>query len=278
MQQQPSTGGVGQVADNASMPHSTTSSSWEDSLFDLEHSLLGTNDHDCFNFGEAFAADKEFIEGVTMNNLRWPGPLLLPPPGNAPSTMPPQEMQQTLKKADAQKQGCECLGALVKVLEHVGQSQTQSDSTGIDMHLMSLRQAMNICSEVVSCTNCSTCSDSPVLVATIVQLFVSISDQLGGLCGLPRDGETDDADVGQVDLGVIWVGRYRLEAPEMRLQLIREVSVMHLTDLRGLLRKLKERLGPCRGVGQQVVEGEQKAGAVCDSIRALIDKQHHRVK
>lgn len=245
---------------------------WDDSLFGLDHQLPEANVYNYLHMGEPFANHRDPISFPFSSSIRWPGPSQQPVAESLALQLAPQQALKVSTGSD-QRQGCDCLGALVKVLENIGKSQTQTEWTGIDMQLMSLWQAMHTCQQVIACNSCSTCSDSPVLVATIIQLFAGISDELGSICGRSRaNNDSSEAHVKEDDMavGAVWIGRYRLEELAMRLPLVREVVVMHLMEMRAILKKLRERLGPRHSVRQQAAEAEQKAREICDIIRAVI--------
>ncbi|KAL2203583.1 hypothetical protein CC79DRAFT_1399908 [Sarocladium strictum] len=203
-----------QQANGGDLPHSATDTlmqdwddlAWDDSLFSLDHPLSGANVYNYLNVSEPFTNHRDPVLCPPGSLARWPGSSQQP----VSETLALQRMpQQALKESQlsARRQECDCLGALVKVLENIGKSQTQSEWTGIDMQLMSLWQAMHTCHQVIACNTCSTCSDSPVLVATIIQLFAGISDELGSICGRTRASshpQTISKDE-EMAVGTVWI-------------------------------------------------------------------------
>lgn len=286
LQQQPD-GSVRRVSVAAAVPETsmddrTPSATWPDSFFQFDTQFLSTNDYEALNLGPDFTGQRDLSDWNLVEDVDWP--MGTPPfpssPDNSGSIMPLPTLLQLPEMAVVQPtagaSNCECVGALVQVLEHVGQSQMDSNAIGIDTHLMSLQQATQICGAVVSCSKCSTCPINPILLATIIRLLTSISDQLGSLCGLLHEGQPlgDTAVMSaasDVDVGAIWVGRYKLEGPAMRTLIVQQVSYMHLAELRDLLQKLKQRVGTTRRVPQQVINAETKVRNICSALRDLID-------
>lgn len=132
---------------------------------------------------------------------------------------------------------------------------------GVDMLLMCLGQGTKRCSEVLAYTHCNVCASNALLTATIAQQLCQMANKVAVLLNRDYDRALEE--------GAIYFGRYRIELPKMRLQLVYNVVRLHLTDLQTLLKTIKERIGPKRVACEPLGVAEDEVVKVCWMIQQL---------
>jgi hypothetical protein len=178
---------------------------------------------------------------------------------------------------------------MAQLLEEIGvrRGAGSQDAAGIDGLLMCLHLGTHACNDVLACARCRLCSQYSMLVVTVLQQLGEICRDLGDLLaaspqagqGQQRDGSVDMVAMGKSQGGggggllprqrhetlldgTIWFGRYSIKTPKMRDSLVQNLIMLHLGDLRALLRRLKNEIGRKRGRWEQVVEVEAEVERV----------------
>jgi hypothetical protein len=119
----------------------------------IDHPLSGANVYNYLNVNEPFHHPQDSATCPPASSIRWPATSQQTVAGNLMLQRVPR-LALGESQSSAQRQGCDCLGALVKVLENISKSQTQAEWTGIDMQLMSFWQAIHTCQQVIGCNTC----------------------------------------------------------------------------------------------------------------------------
>ncbi len=186
----------------------------------------------------------------------------------------------------------------------------QNTGAGLDVILSSLARGMNMIEQVLACGQCNACTENGILLATIAQQLgttaasvttclpsqehpyeshecthwrqnrrfstqgprssdVRTIDSSGSVLD---SSNNDDPARSTSDLleGAIFFGRYKVDSPEIRLQLVYHAFLLHISQLQEILVRIKDRVGSNRGARKLLVNTELE-------VRKLWDIFHSKV-
>lgn len=213
-------------------------------------------------------------------------PLTFPTPISTPKTQPAATATTTTTGPIAETGSTDCcLGSMAQLLEEIGlrRGAGSQDAAGIDGLLMCLHLGTHACNDVLACARCRLCSQYSMLVVTVLQQLGEICRDLGDLLAAAPQAAEGQQGGGGMDVvamgesqrgllqrqrhetlldGTIWFGRYSIKTPKMRDSLVQNLIMLHLGDLRALLRRLKNEIGRKRGRWELVVEVEAEVERV----------------
>lgn len=149
---------------------------------------------------------------------------------------------------------CPCLSTMARFLETMGAEGT---GAGADMLLMCVGRGLGTCEEVLECPNCNACTDNGMLLATVVQqlgtLAGSIADRL--LARSHNNGQERGAEI--LHAGISF-GRYRIEIPDLRAQLVYNAVLLHLGRLQVILSRIRDGVRPNSVAWKLLEDSESK--------------------
>lgn len=171
-------------------------------------------------------------------------------------------------------------------------TDAKDPGAGFDVILSSLARGMNLTEQVLACGQCNACAENGMLLATITQQLsntvasattclpleehryesqesmhwcqnrtlstpgprssdLSMIESSGSLI----EPSNDDPTRMTSDLleGKIFFGRYKVDSPEIRLQLMYYALLLHIGRLQGILVRIKDRVGSNRGAWKLLV-------------------------
>jgi hypothetical protein len=192
-------------------------------------------------------------------------------------------------------------------------TDARDTGTGLDIVLMSLARGMHTIEQVLVCGQCNACTDNGMLLATIAQQLGTtaesvttclpsqeqpyeshecqhwrqnrrlsakgprLSDVRAMDTGGPALGSSnnDDPACGTSDLlgGAIFLGRYEVDTPEIRLQLVYHALLLHTNQLRAILARIKDRVGSNRGARKLLVNTELEVRELWDIFQSKVSHQ-----
>ncbi|CAI7639581.1 unnamed protein product [Penicillium bialowiezense] len=176
-----------------------------------------------------------------------------------------------LKRPAGSDRSCKCLRIMAQALQTVDAQGAGTDGdtkkVGIDMLVILLGRGMETLEEVLSCDQCNVCVDNGIIVATLAQQLsfvcesaardlVAHSHQLEAASSRPGS-ECSDSSNAMFD-GVISFGRCQIEAPRMRLSLVRHAVFLHVAVLQKLLGRTKRLMSRSRGAWKLLTDIEAK--------------------
>lgn len=167
---------------------------------------------------------------------------------------------------------CNCLTIITQLLE----ADISIKNDGIDHLLKYMGEGTKTCLRVIACTDCNTCTDNAMLIAINSQQLVSAADQVSSrLRPTHRSSHTSDEKSRKICAVVetasdgIMFGKYKIELPEMKVQLFYKMVLLHFEGLQGLLRNTKERVGFKEGAWTLLVDAENNVAKLCWMVQEL---------
>lgn len=176
--------------------------------------------------------------------------------------------------------GCQCLTTLAGILERLGRyrlgDKPKSDKI-LDCLLFSLGTGVDACKKVLSCKDCNACQEHSILLATIAERLPHICNDLcgcllvhqhqlraaigtGALSESPASssfsgdrsgGNPHREKEGQLTLvdgeNSSSFGRYKAQAAQIRLRLIKNLMALYMTDFFAVLEQMFQRIGQVDG-------------------------------
>lgn len=185
-----------------------------------------------------------------------------------------------LKRPAGSDRSCKCLRIMAQALQTVDAQGAGTDGdtkkVGIDMLVILLGRGMETLEEVLSCDQCNVCVDNGIIVATLAQQLSVVSetaarDLVAHSHQLERASSRHGSECSDISNtvfdGVISFGRCQIEAPRMRLSLVRHAVFLHVAVLRGLLARTKRLMSRSRGAWKLLTEIEAKMSGINDVFR-----------
>ena len=168
---------------------------------------------------------------------------------------------------------CQCVAMMLKILENMGVqgfgTNAQDTGAGLDVILSSLARGMNMTEQVLTCGKCNACTENGMLLATIAQ-------QLGATSGsVLVSSNNNDPTRSTSDLleGTIFFGRYKVDNPEIRLQLMYHALLLHIRQLQEILAYIKDRVDSNRGAWKLLATTELEVGKLWDIFHSKVSHQ-----
>lgn len=192
-------------------------------------------------------------------------------------------------------------------------TDAQGTGAGLDVILSSLAHGMNMIEQVLACGQCHACTDNGMLLATIAQqLGITAASVTTCLPSQENPYESHECthwrqnrrfspqgrrspDVRTIDgsgsvldssnnddparstsdslEGTIFFGRYKVDRPEIRLQLVYHVLLLHIRQLQEILVRIKDRVGSNRGPGKLLVNTELEVRKLWDLFHSMVSHQ-----
>lgn len=192
-------------------------------------------------------------------------------------------------------------------------TDAQDTGAGLDVILSSLARGMNMTEQVLACSQCNACTENGMLLATIAQQLgttaasvttclpsqehpneshecthwrqnrrfstqgprssdVRMIDTSGSV---PDSSNNDDPARSTSDLleGTIFFGRYKVDSPEIRLQLVYHALLLHISQLQEILVRIKDRVGSKRGARKLLVNTELEVRKLWDIFHSKVSHQ-----
>lgn len=149
-----------------------------------------------------------------------------------------------------------CLGFILEHLESIGVQRASAQATGVDGFLIYLRSSTKACTTLLECAECRLYLEKPMLMATVVHQMGNVCSDLTKL--LSQRTSSGGNEFGTA-CGPVWVGRYSVEAQEVRENLIYHLVELHMHELLSLLRKVLERLDRQNEAYKLIMEAKEKA-------------------
>jgi hypothetical protein len=189
-------------------------------------------------------------------------------------------------------------------------TDARDSGVGLDVILMSLASAMDTIEKILACRQCNACIDNSMLLAAIAQQLgmmaenvvtywssqeqpygsyasqkrrrrhgsSSQSRQLSDLIVMDTDGPTihsssnDDpiCDIPELSGAGIVLGRYEIQAPEIRSQLVHHALLLHTDKLCTVLGHIKNRLSSNWGARKLVMNIETRVREFWELLRSRL--------
>ncbi len=205
---------------------------------------------------------------------------------------------------------CQCVTTMLKMLESMGVQGLSTDAlhtgAGLDVILSSLASGMNMIDQVLACGQCNASAENGMLLATIAQqlgatvasvttclpsqeypyesyecthwrqnrVFSTQRPQsLSVRNGSIFDSSNNDdpaRSTSAIHEGAIFFGRYKIDSPKIRLQLVYHALLLHISQLQEILVHIKDRVGSNRGAQKLLANTELE-------VRRLWDIFHSKV-
>ncbi|KAI1756774.1 hypothetical protein F4782DRAFT_484072 [Xylaria castorea] len=180
---------------------------------------------------------------------------------------------------------CHCLHTLAQLLED---TSTQWSDKGLDTLLMCIGCGIKAYEEALSCAKCNICGENGMLIAVVAQrLSAAATSVAGKLCpaGCSNSSNSSSSNsnsnnsnnnrlgggtAGVFD-GPIVFGDYQIEIPKIRTSLVYNMTYQHLTDLRMLLGRFKNRLGLKQGSVEIIASAEEMVVKSHSRIQQLLE-------
>ncbi|KIX00547.1 uncharacterized protein Z518_09612 [Rhinocladiella mackenziei CBS 650.93] len=205
----------------------------------------------------------------------------------------------------ASERSCQCVPMMLKTLENMGSRGLGTDArdsgADLDIILMSLARGMDTTEQVLVCRQCNACIDNGMLLATIAQRLGTMAEtvttclpsqerfhgsspesrQLSDLRAMETGGpalHSSSNDDPAFDtsglLGVaIFLGRYEIDAPEIRSRLVHHAVLLHINQLCAILAHIKDRVSWNWGARKLVINIESRVRESWDKIQSKISHQ-----
>lgn len=92
---------------------------------------------------------------------------------------------------------------------------------------------------------------------------------------VPDSSNNDDPARSTSDLleGTIFFGRYKVDSPEIRLQLMYHALLLHISQLQEILVRIKDRVGSKRGARKLLVNTELEVRKLWDIFHSKVSHQ-----
>jgi hypothetical protein len=199
---------------------------------------------------------------------------------------------------------------MLKMLESMGVQGLSTDAlhtgAGLDVILSSLASGMNMIDQVLACGQCNASAENSMLLATIAQqlgataasvteslpsqehpyeshecthwrqnrVFSTQRPQSSGVRNWSIFDSSNNDDPARstsgIHEGAIFFGRYKIDSPKIRLQLVYCALLLHISQLQEILVHIKDRVGSNRGAQNLLANTELE-------VRRLWDIFHSKV-
>ncbi|KAI1171816.1 hypothetical protein F4777DRAFT_31780 [Nemania sp. FL0916] len=146
---------------------------------------------------------------------------------------------------------CGCLSNVARLFETVVSRTANCQGQSIDMLMIDLEDGVAGCKKVLVCSDCTSCSDNPTLVAMVgshlVGLWDAITHRIIACQRQDRSDSSSKASFDQQDEAQSFqpspqtfrYGRYAVQSPEMKCHLLNNLIQLHFNNLNELLSYLK---------------------------------------
>ncbi|KAK3938035.1 hypothetical protein QBC46DRAFT_391194 [Diplogelasinospora grovesii] len=162
---------------------------------------------------------------------------------------------QTTYSTGVQKCGCLC--SILKLFEDTGVRIAAGQATSSDTLFLCLQHGIQKCRAMLSCQDCRTCNDNPILLATVGSQLVVVAGEIVNRFIQCQSRNTVPT--------VFQFRRYSVECPAMRTRLLRNMIAMHVEDIQDLLGHLQSKVEDKPGPTAMLEEERRK----CDRMAWL---------
>ncbi|GAW15905.1 hypothetical protein ANO14919_053270 [Xylariales sp. No.14919] len=181
--------------------------------------------------------------------------------------------------------GCGCLPSMAQLLETVAQQTSNSQKQPIDTLFIGLEDSIAGCRKLLSCTECTACSDNSILLATVGARLGDAWDALATRflqCqeSSQSDGSKDSSEQQwepRLDphgsSGTFRYGRYSVQCPLMKSQLLSNLVQLHFQSLNELLMALKAAVRHKESALEIVVGAITKVEAISWAMRKEVGRR-----
>jgi hypothetical protein len=162
---------------------------------------------------------------------------------------------------------CECHNDVARFLESIG---VESTEVGADMLLMCVARGMRICGEALRCSDCNVRGENGMFLAVVVQQLVTLTRTASDkLLAWTHDNRSLQGPATEAHNPAIWFDQYRIEIPDLKVQLILQVAFLHLCSLRNLSNGIRDKVRPNSLAGHLITDCESK---LVDALEMVQDQ------
>lgn len=180
------------------------------------------------------------------------------------ASLPGGNLTSAVAAGERTSSKCECFSNMARLLEAIGEESTEA---GADMLLMCVDRGMRACREALRCSDCNVFGDSGMFLATVVnQLAIVTLAASDKLLAWSRDNRNCEGPAAEIHNPAVWLGRYRIEMPDLKVQLVHQVALLHLSSLRDLSSGIKDKVRPSSMAWLQITDCESK---LVDALRSI---------
>ncbi|KAI0406738.1 hypothetical protein F4802DRAFT_93394 [Xylaria palmicola] len=181
--------------------------------------------------------------------------------------------------------GCGCLLSMAQLLETVAQQTSSSQKQPIDTLFIGLEDSITGCRRLLSCTECTACSDNSILLATVGARLGDAWDALATRflqCqeSSHSDGLRDSLEQqwepradSHWSAGTFRYGRYSVHCPQMKTHLLSNLVQLHYQSLNDLLMDLRAAVRHKESALEIVAGAITKVEAISWSMRKEVGRR-----